>query len=73
MQFHLRIGRESGWLARLAGALLAFGIVACIILLVFGLWLAFGVILLVGLAAAVLRALLWPRSGRTRAIEPPRD
>jgi hypothetical protein len=77
MQFHVRIGRESGWFARVAGVLLALVIVSGIVLLIFGLWLAFAVILALALVAAALRALFGrrPRLGRTdRVIElPPRD
>jgi heme/copper-type cytochrome/quinol oxidase subunit 4 len=55
IRIHLDLSRGSGFWGRLAGLLLSIGLTVCLVLLLFGVWLAIGAIILIVMTAVVLR------------------
>jgi hypothetical protein len=67
LRVSIQIGSGSGWRAQLIGALLSVVGLAFLLLLIFGLWLAFSVSLVV-IGITVLLRVLWPKRERTTKI-----
>lgn len=65
---YIQVDSGSGWRARLIGALLSVVVLAFLLLLIFGLWLAFSLSLLV-IAITVLLRVFLPKRERTNTID----
>jgi len=68
LRVSIQIGSGSGWRAQLIGALLSVVVLAFLLLLIFGLWLAFSVSLVV-IAITVLLRVLLPKRERAKIID----
>jgi Flp pilus assembly protein TadB len=68
LRVSIQIGSGSGWRAQLIRALLSVVVLAFLLLLIFGLWLAFSVSLVV-IGITVLLRVLWPKRERTKIVD----